>query len=136
MKTRNLYTIIFFIVLIISFYACGDTLDLNPGNSTENVSKFLGTWHVSDQADRLNYDVEIKRSTNDSTSIILENFADMGGSAIGMVIGNNVVISLQPIGGGMKSEGTGVYLSANELKFNFTLDDGIDSESRLAFFNK
>jgi len=137
MKTRPLYISLFFAILITSFYACVDTFDLNPGGgSVENVTKFLGTWHVSDQADRLNYDVVIKRNTNDSTSVILENFADMRGSAMGMVIGNTVVISLQSIGGGMMSEGSGSYLSAKELKFNFILDNGIDSESRVAFFSK
>jgi hypothetical protein len=136
MKTKALYTSIFFIILITSFYACEDTFDLPGGGTADNVTKFLGTWHVSDQSARLNYDVVIKRNTNDSTSIILENFADMRGSAEGMVIGNTVVVSRQAIGGGMMSEGSGNYLSASELKFNFILDNGIDSESRVAFFNK
>lgn len=136
MKTRALFISVFFALLITSFYSCGDTFDLTGGGSAENVSKYLGTWHVSDQAARLNYDVVIKRNANDSTSVILENFADMRGSAVGMVIGNTVVISLQAIGGGMMSEGSGNYLSANELKFNFVLDNGIDSESRVAFFSK
>jgi hypothetical protein len=136
MKTKALFISIFFTILITSFYSCGDTFDLTGGGSAENVSKFLGTWHVSDQASRLNYDVVIKRNPNDSTSVILDNFADMRGSAVGMVIGNTVVISKQPIGGGVASEGSGNYLSVNELKFNFTLDDGIDLVSREAFFSK
>ncbi|HEY9114223.1 MAG TPA: hypothetical protein VIN10_05950 [Bacteroidales bacterium] len=136
MKLKASYIAIFFTIVITSFYACEETFDLNPDSSTDYVKKYLGTWHVSDQAARLNYDVVIKRNPGDSTSIILENFADMRGSAIGMVIGNTVVISLQPIGGGMMSEGSGNYLSASELKFNFVLDNGIDSESRVGFFSK
>lgn len=136
MKTRDLYIFIFFTILVTSFYACEDTFDLTGGGSAENVNKYLGTWHVSDQAARLNYDVVIKLNSNDSTSVILDNFADMRGSAVGMVIGNTVVISRQNIGGGMMCEGSGNYLSVNELKFNFVLDNGIDSESRVGFFSK
>lgn len=136
MKIQSTFIAIFLSIVITSFYACGDTFDLTSGGSTDNVAKFLGTWHVSDQADRLNYDVSIKRNPSDSTSIILENFADMRGSAVGMVIGNTVVIQYQPVGGGINSEGSGTYLSAVELKFNFVLNNGIDSESRVAFFSK
>lgn len=137
MKAKPLYISLFFIILITSFYSCGDTFDLTGGGgSVENVTKFLGTWHVSDQPARLNYDVVIKRNTSDSTSVILENFADMRGSATGMVVGNTIIISRQNIGGGMTSEGSGNYLSASELKFNFVLDNGIDSESRVGFFSK
>ena len=60
----------------------------------------------------------------------------MQASAVGIVIRNTVVISLQGIGGEMMSERSGNYLSASELKFNFVLNNGIDSESRLAFFSK
>jgi hypothetical protein len=136
MKPCTSCIIIFFIIIITSFYACEDTFDLPGGGSADNVNKFLGTWHVSDQAGRLNYDVVIKRNSNDSTAVILENFADMGGSAVGFVAGSTVVISNQSIGGGMMSEGSGQYLSASELKFNFVLDNGIDIESRVAFFSK
>jgi hypothetical protein len=137
MKPVSVSISILLAIILVSFYSCGDTFDLNGGGSnTDNVSKFIGTWHVSDQSARLNYDVVIKRDPNDSTSIILENFADMRGAADGMVVGNTVVISPQSIGEGMMCEGSGNYLSASELKFDFVLDDGIDSESWVAFFSK
>lgn len=136
MKPIALSLSILFAIILFSFGACEDSFDLNPAGGTDNVSKFLGTWSVSDQADRLNYDVVIKRNASDSTSVILDNFGDMRGSAVGMVVNNTVVISLQDIGGGMMSEGSGNYINSKELKFNFVLDDGIDSESRVAIFSK
>lgn len=131
---RKYNFLLFIFIFLLS--SCVDDFDFNPDDSTDIVEKFLGTWHVSDQADRLNYDVVIVRNSNDSTSIILKNFADMRGQAIGYVFGNNVVIGSQNIGGGMMCEGTGNYINSGELRFNFILDDGIDSESRIGYFSK
>lgn len=136
MKTRHLIKIFLFVFLTSFFYACTDDFDLGGGSSTDVVAKFLGTWHVSDQAARLNYDVTIRRNANDSTSIILDNFGDMQDRAVGYVIGNTVIIAKQNIGNGMMSEGTGNYISSNELRFDFILDDGIDQESRIGYFSK
>ena len=100
------------------------------------IEKFIGTWSVNDQPERLNYSVTIERDPGNSTYVVLKNFADMRESARGLVVGNNIVIEKQDIGGGYFCDGTGTYKTKYELEFHFTLDDGIDMEKRKAIFTR
>ena len=125
-----------FITLLFVFSSCGDFgLDDDPAG-VDKVTKFLGTWTVSDQPARLNYIVKISRAPVNSDQVMLNNFGDLGGTATGLVINNTIIIDLQNIGSGFKSEGTGDYMSENKLQFEFFLDDGIDKELRKATFTK
>lgn len=123
-----------FVAILFLISSCGDFgLEDDPG-SDDHVTKFLGTWSVSDQPARLNYIVVISKSPVNSDQVILNNFGDLGGTAIGLVVNNTIVIDQQDIGSGFKSEGTGDYVSENKLQFEFFLDDGIDKELRKATF--
>ena len=117
-------------------------LAILPSCTTEDtypddpVEKFIGTWSVNDQPERLNYSVTIEKDPGNSAYVLLKNFADMRESARGLVVGNNIVIEKQDIGGGYFCDGNGTYVSKYELEFHFTLDDGIDLENRKAVFTK
>jgi len=103
---------------------------------TDPRDKFVGTWSVSDQSARINYAVSIVKNPAQSTNVLLNNFADMGGSADGLVVGSKIIIDKQDIGNDFLSNGTGTYISASRLEFEFLLDDGIELESRAAVFSK
>jgi hypothetical protein len=128
-------------LLLVSFLifaaSCGDFgIEDNPAID-DKVEKFLGTWSVSDQPARLNYTVKIERSPiNADEYVILNNFGDLGGSAVGLVVQNTIVIDNQGIGNGFKAEGSGNYLSEKKMEFEFFLDDGIEKELRKATFTK
>ena len=123
---------VFSIVLLTVLSACTEENDLPD----DPVEKFLGTWSVSDQPERLNYSVTIEKDPGNSAYVLLKNFADMRESVRGLVVGNNIVIEKQDIGGGYFCDGTGTYKTKYELEFHFTLDDGIDAENRKAIFTK
>jgi hypothetical protein len=80
--------------------------------------------------------VNISKNPAQSANVLLNNFADMGGSADGLVVGNRIIIDKQPIGNDFLSNGTGTYISENRLEFAFVLDDGIDLEDRKAVFGR
>lgn len=80
--------------------------------------------------------MKIERDPVYEDQVYLQNFADAGGSAVGRVIGNTVVIDKQAIGGDYNTEGSGSYEKSDRLVFDFDLDDGIDSEARVATFSK
>jgi len=125
-----------FAVLLFLIASCGvNDIDGNQDND-DKVEKFLGTWNVSDQPTRLNYIVAIERSPLYSDRVLLDNFADLGNKAIGLVVDNTIVIDQQDIGNGFTTEGSGNYISENKLVFEFFLDDGIDKELRRATFAK
>lgn len=103
---------------------------------TDPREKFLGTWNVSDQAARLNYQVNIANDPAQSAQVILYNFADMGASAKGLVVGSKIILDKQDVGNGFFANGTGTFISSNKLEFAFALDDGIDLEQRVAVYSK
>lgn len=125
---------IFLLILIVLSAVSCETSSVEGG--IDPVVKFLGSWKVSDTPARINYNVTIERSTLNSDQVILNNFGDLGGSAIGLVVNNTIVIDNQDIGGGFQSEGSGNYINEDELKLEFFLDDGIDKELRKATFTK
>jgi len=123
------------VTLVFMAGSCGTT-DLNNDQGTNDRDKFLGTWNVSDQPARLNYQVTIKKSVASSDQVILDNFADLGTGVVGLVVKNTIVIDQQDIGSGFTTEGTGDYINDKKLSFDFLLDDGIDKEQRKATFTR
>jgi hypothetical protein len=123
--------------MLLTFGSCTDDDPFAVDPEQDVAEKFLGTWHVSDNAQKLNYDVVIERNTvNSNSEIILNNFAGVNGSVKGYVTDNSVVISKQQAGEGYMVEGSGSYINNGKLEFTYTLDDGIDSELRKAVFTK
>lgn len=110
--------------------------NVTPDDDTDDIEKFLGTWKVNDQDARLNYNVSIIANPSNSAEILLNNFANLGSSAVGLVVGNSVVIDSQPLGSGYSVSGSGSYINKGKLEFNFDLNDGIDTDSRVAVFTK
>jgi len=122
-----------FLAFLLVFQACAVEDD---NNTADPIDKFLGTWNVSDQPGRINYTVSIVKNPSQSVNVLLNNFADMGESANGLVVGNTIVIDKQDVGNDFQSNGTGTYESANQLVFIYILDDGIDQENRKAIFTR
>ncbi len=91
---------------------------------------------MNDQPARINYTVTIVRNPSQSANVLLNNFADMGESADGLVVGNTIVIDKQNIGNDFLCNGTGTYKTSQQLEFEFILDDGIDQENRTAIFTR
>lgn len=123
------------VLLVVVFILHSCTIEDDTGY-TDPRDKFIGTWSVSDQPGRINYVVSIVKNPAQSTDVLLNNFADMGGSANGLVVGSKIIIDKQNIGNDFLSNGTGTYVSSGRLEFEFLLDDGIELESRVAVFSK
>jgi hypothetical protein len=124
---------IYFITILFLFQSCAIEDD---SGYTDPREKFLGTWSVSDQPGRINYTVNISKNPAQSANVLLNNFADMGGSADGLVVGSKIIIDKQAIGNDFLSSGTGTYISEKRLEFTFVLDDGIELEPRAAVFSR
>ena len=100
---RN-FAIALLLLFSVGFIGCGTTTT----DDDDPVEKYLGTWQVSDQPARLNYEVKIDRNPSNTAEVLLRNFADFGGTATGLVVGNSIVIDKQSVGDEYKVEGTGV----------------------------
>ena len=120
------------LINIILLWSCANS----PLDESDDNQKYIGTWNVSDQAARINYQVTIIANPSNSSEILLNNFADLGRPAIGLVIGNSVVIDNQSLGSAYSVSGSGSYINVDKLEFKFDLNDGIDIQSRIALFTK
>lgn len=130
---KNLFRTLVFL-LTIGVSSCAEDTDF-PIDQDE-IEKFIGSWNVSDNALKINYEVNIERSATNSSRIILNNFAGSGDAAEGLVAGKSIVISYQEVGQGWYVNGTGTYTSESRLDFSYTLDIGGTEENRRAVFTK
>jgi len=121
------------LMIVVAFFGCTKDTGI-PGS--DPIDKYLGAWSVSDNALKINYEVTVDRSSSNSSMILLNNFADSGDAAEGLVVGNSVVVSYQQIGQGWFVNGTGTYISDTKVSFNYTLDIGGTEENRMAIFTK
>lgn len=121
------------IVFTVGFYGC--TVD-DTDDDIDPREKYIGSWQVSDQPARLNYEVSIQNNPSNSAEVLLQNFADLGDDAVGLVVGNSVIIDKQTIMGNFQVEGSGTYVTTSKISFTYELDDGIDKENRTAAFTR
>ncbi len=134
MMHKTLISVFVAIFLMITLGGCvADDVD-DP--VSDDIEKFLGSWNVSDQGQRINYTVTIERNPSNSAQIRLLNFADAGGAAVALVVGSTAIIDQQSIGNNYQAEGEGVYQNDSRLNFTFDLNDGIDIEQRIAVFSR
>ncbi|MDD3637209.1 MAG: hypothetical protein AB7D35_03530 [Bacteroidales bacterium] len=136
MKTFPLYLLLLF-VATLSFSSCAldEEIDI-PGGGTDAVSKYLGSWSVTDNAAKLNYEVNIDRNSSNSSMVVLRNFAGSGANADGLVVSNSLIVEDQLIGAGWRVAGTGKYINEDKLNFTYTLEIGGNVENRVATFSR
>ncbi|MDY0084574.1 MAG: hypothetical protein RBR84_01535 [Bacteroidales bacterium] len=136
MKTFPLYLLLLF-VATLSFSSCAldEEIDI-PGGGTDAVSKYLGSWSVTDNAAKLNYEVNIDRNSSNSSMVVLRNFAGSGANADGLVVSNSLIVEDQLIGAGWRVAGTGKYINEDKLSFTYTLEIGGNVENRVATFSR
>jgi len=138
MRNKHLFLLTpFFIVTLL--FSCTTTDNTTPQAPVDPVAKFLGTWHVVDNASRLNYDVTISRhSAYPKTKVNLTNFADFSGRIDGEVVGNTIIIHNQPTSDPDYTidDATGTWINNKKLDFLYTLNDGVDAKVREAVFTK
>ncbi len=126
-----------FITLLMVVLLSGCALDEEVLPEDDAVSAYLGVWSVIDnELKTLNYEVVISKNPANSAEILLDNFAQSGDAAVGLVTGNTVTIVNQTIGNGWSVSGTGRYISSSRLEFTYSLTIGGDATNNSAIFTK
>ena len=77
---------------------------LVDGDSRES---FIGTWTANDGCSKIGYGVDIKLDEDNSTQVIIVNFARLGKSATAVIAGNNIYVENQEVGSGYRVRGNG-----------------------------
>ncbi len=138
MNSRKLFSFAIFIAVALLF-SCTTVDNTEPQAPVDLVAKFLGTWHVVDNATRLNYDVTISRhSAYPKTKVYLTNFADFSGRIEGEVVGKTILLHNQQTSDPDYTidDGTGTWINDKKIDFLYTLNDGVNAKVREAVFTK
>ncbi len=122
-------------ILSATLFSCMPDTE-TPIDETDARTKFVGTWDVSDNALKINYEVTIKLSNSNSSMVLLNNFAGSGDVAVGLVAGKSIAVSYQEIGDAWYVNGTGAYTNSERLDFGYSLEISGTQENRTAIFLK
>ncbi len=103
--------------------SCSDDDD-NSVDDTDPRDKFIGNWSVNETCTRRIYSVTIRKDPNNSTKVLIDNFADpdFGDPAVGYVL--NDLITLDPsskIGDEWTVSGTGELINEKRMEWDYTL---------------
>lgn len=107
---------------------------------TEVRAKFIGSYSVSEscQSGNYNFNFNITASSASVTSIIINNFYDIGINVTANISGTTVTIPNQTVtqsGSALNVSGSG-QLNGNILTLTYTISSGSDSDSCTATCNK
>jgi hypothetical protein len=135
MKTRNILIIISMVAMMLP--ACLPTD--NNVDPADPVTKFIGSWKVSESCRRLNYNVDIQADPDNSAQVLIYNYGNPGPGydpAVGLVVSNSVHVSPQTIGEGWTVSGKGTYQSDGTISWDYTLIIGPGTYQCTALFSK
>lgn len=135
MKYSRFFLFLFFAGALALSSCAVDDIEI-PGGSTDNRLKFLGTWSVSDNALKLNYEVTIDRNSSNSSEVLLHNFAGSGSTAEGLVVGSSIIVEDQVVGQNWLVSGSGSWKNEDRLEFNYAIEIGGSNENRRAIFTR
>ena len=136
MKTKLLLSLAGMFILLFSTCLPVDE-DVDPDDPN---AKFLGTWRVNENCNRMNYDVEIVTDPGNSAQVLLYNFGNPGPGydpAVGLVVSNTIYISSQTIGEGWTLNNcSGTYESNGTIIWNYELTIPPNNYTCSATFSK
>ena len=76
--------------------SCSKDSDLLSGGDLRE--SFVGNWSVTDQCSKQTYGVDITLNENNSTEVIIMNFANLGKAVNAIVGGSNITVAKQSTG--------------------------------------
>lgn len=124
-----------FLLLITLFSACVPEDDVEPGDLRD---KFTGTWRftetqISKSPDAISFTVTITNDPDNSSQVLLRNFAQLGGlyAPYGIVTSSRITIPTQDLDGFVIS-GSGTLTGPNNMDWEYTTIAGGDKESYTA----
>lgn len=110
MKVRFLlFPIVLFTLAF--FAACSED---DPIFESDPRDGFLGVWKVNEDCQRLNYDVNITYDPDNSSQVLIENFANPGPGydpVTALVVNDRIFVSPQTTGDNWTVSGEGTYIN-------------------------
>ena len=128
-----------FLLLITFISACVPEDDIEPGDLRD---KFTGTWRFTEtlvvkSQDGIGFTVTITKDPDNSSQVLLRNFAQLGGlyAPYGIVTSSRITIPSQDLDGFVIS-GSGTLAGTDNMNWEYTTIAGGDKESFTAVANR
>ena len=131
---------VFYLLIITFMAACVPEDNVDTGDVRD---KFTGTWRftetpVAKSPDAISFTVTISYDPNNSSQVLLRNFANIGGqyAPYGIVTSSRITIPLQEVAPGFMLSGSGTLSGSNSMDWEYTTIAGGDKESFTAVASK
>lgn len=134
MKTSRFFFFLFFVTIV--FCSCTKDDLFGDDDDDSNLSLFVGSWRVSDNELKINYNVTIEKDANNYSEVLMYGFADSQGATRALITGRTITIETQSIGNSWQVRGSGSLLTNNSIEISYTLIISGSSESRRAVFTR
>jgi hypothetical protein len=85
------FTLFFALILIIAIPSCTPEDDIYP--DTDSREDFIGEWTVSDACSKQTYRSTISLDSENSSQVLIENFANLNITVNAVVAGNSIYLS-------------------------------------------
>lgn len=129
-----------YLLLIASLSSCIPEEDIDTGDPRD---KFTGTWRFTENQivkspDAISFTVTITYDPNNTSQVLLRNFAQLGGqfAPYGIVTSNRITIPSQDVGQGFLISGSGTMSGSSQMDWDYTTIAGGDKESFTATASK
>jgi hypothetical protein len=129
-------------LLLVAVVTCfsGCLPEEENGDTADERDKFLGVWKVDESCNKGNFSVTITKDPDNSAQVLLDNFGNPGPGyepAVGLVVGQTIVVSPQVIGEDWNVNGDGIYdEDSDTIGWDYTLDIGGSQLTCTALFWK
>lgn len=100
------------------------------------IDAYIGTWKVSDNELKVNYEVNIVRNPSNSSEVLINNFAGSGGAARALVTGKTLTLTSTVVGNNWLISGSGQLKTASRIDFYFNLTISGSLDKRFAIYTK
>ena len=133
MSIKSIIRPIIFLLLIACISSCEPEDDIDTGDLRD---KFTGTWRFTEtpvvkSPDAISFTVTINYDPDNSSQVLLRNFAQLGGqyAPYGIVTSNRITIPSQEVIPGFIVSGKGSLTGSNSMDWEYTTIAGGDMES-------
>ena len=140
MITKKIIRPALFLLLITCISACEPEDDIDTGDLRD---KYTGTWRFTESPvvkspDAISFTVTINYDPDNSSQVLLRNFAQLGGqyAPYGIVTSNRITIPSQEVEQGFMISGTGTLSGSNTMNWEYSTIAGGDMESFTAVASK
>jgi hypothetical protein len=139
MKTKMRFILTLAMITLVIITSC--TSESPTPSPTDPRASFIGAWGVSENWNKLAYEVTITNDANSSTGVYIDNFANSGVGVKTFAIIAGSAISISPLPQGLSNgwvieSGSGYIQGTTKINWAYVFNDLATQYSATAVYTK